>query len=134
MALVEFPSVSIPGRSPPPWRPPPPLGEPTIIRLRDEHDMSTVEALAAELARAIASTDADLSVDLSEVQFMDASTVRLFLLARQFLVPRQRTLTLRSPATCAQRIIAICQLDELLEPGSRGAAATAKPPPVVLAS
>ena len=51
MALIEFPPVSVFGRGPPPD---PRAGDPRIVCLHGEHDVSTVQALAAELARAIA--------------------------------------------------------------------------------
>ena len=43
----------------------------TVVWLQGEHDISTTVALADTLARAIALDDADLVVDLSEVQFME---------------------------------------------------------------
>jgi hypothetical protein len=42
----------------------------TVVWLRGEHDVSTVAALSETMARAIALDDADVVVDLSDVQFM----------------------------------------------------------------
>lgn len=120
MALIESPSVTIPGRGPPP----PSAGSPSIVRFQGEHDIATVQVLAAQLARVIASTESDLSIDLSGVTFMDASTVSVIVCARQFLASRDRALTLRSPGTAARRIIKICRLEELLDPRQAGAAAS----------
>ena len=46
----------------------------TVVWLRGEHDISTVDALANVLARAIAFDD-DVVVDLCDVEFMGAATV-----------------------------------------------------------
>ena len=127
MALIESPSVTIPGRGPPR----PSTGSPSIVRFHGEHDIATVQVLAAQLARVIASTESDLSIDLSDVTFMDASTVSVIVCARRFLASRDRLLTLRSPGADAQRIIEICRLEELLDPCHGGAASS---PAIELAS
>ena len=57
----------------------------TVVWLRGEHDVSTVAALSETLARAIALDDADLVVDLSDVQFMGAATVGVIVRARELL-------------------------------------------------
>jgi anti-anti-sigma regulatory factor len=61
-------------------------------------------------------SDADLTVDLRDVRFMDASTVSVLLRTDERLEPRLRTLTLRAPARCARRVIDRCHLDLLVEP------------------
>jgi anti-anti-sigma factor len=80
--------------------------------LRGEHDVSTVTALSETLARAIAADHADLVVDLSGVQFMDAATVGVIVRAREFLGARSRCLTLRSPSRCASRVLHLCGVDD----------------------
>ena len=80
----------------------------TVVWLRGEHDISTVAVLAEIMARAIARDDADLVVDLSEVQFMGAATVGVLVRARELLEPRSRSLTLRSPSRCARRMLDLC--------------------------
>ena len=67
------------------------------------------------MARAIALDDADLVLDLSGVEFMDAATVRLIIRAREFLRLRSRSLTLRSPSTHARRVLDLCGLDDHLD-------------------
>ena len=74
----------------------------TVVWLRGEHDVSTVAALSETMARAIALDDADVVVDLSDVQFMGAATVRVIIRARAFLRLRSRFLVLRSPSECAR--------------------------------
>jgi anti-anti-sigma factor len=87
----------------------------TVVWLRGEHDVSTVAALSETMARAIAGDDADLVVDLSEVQFMDAATVGVIVRARELLGLRSRSLALRSPSRCARRILDLCGDADLLD-------------------
>jgi anti-anti-sigma factor len=90
----------------------------TVVRLRGEHDASTVAALSETMARAIALDDADLVVDLSEVQFMGSATVGVIVRARELLAMRSRSLALRSPSRCARRILDLCGHAYLLCPRS----------------
>jgi anti-sigma B factor antagonist len=105
----------------------------TTVWLRGEHDASTAGALWDTLARAIALDDADLVVDLSGVQFMGAATVGVIIRVREALGLRSRSLALRSPSTCARRVLDQCGLADLVDPrpvdatgmtGTAGALAT----------
>lgn len=91
-------------------------GERTVVWLRGEHDIATKAELSETLARAIAIDDAHLVVDLSQVQFMDASTVGVIVRARDLLLPHSRVLSLRAPARCARRVLDACGLAELVDP------------------
>jgi anti-anti-sigma factor len=71
--------------------------------------------LCETLSGAIAFGGADLILDLSAVQFLDASTVRVIVAASEFLRTRSRSLVLRSPSTCAQRVLGLCDLSGLVE-------------------
>jgi anti-anti-sigma factor len=86
-----------------------------VVWLRGEHDVSTVGALSETLGRAIARDDADLVVDLSEVEFMGAATVGVIIRARELLRLRSRSLALRSPPRCARRILDLCGHAYLLD-------------------
>ena len=79
----------------------------TVVWLRGEHDLSTVDELSETMARAIALDDADVVVDLSEVVFMSAATVGVIIRAREFLRLESRSLALRSPSKCAGRVVAM---------------------------
>jgi anti-anti-sigma factor len=80
----------------------------TVIWLRGEHDMSTVAELSERIARAIAMDDADLVVDLADVEYMGAATVGVLSRARELLRARSRSLVLRSPSRCARRVLELC--------------------------
>lgn len=87
-----------------------------VVWLRGEHDASTEAALSETMARAIALDDPDLVIDLSDVQFMGASTVSVIVRTRELLRERSRSLTLRCPMACARRILELYGLTDLLDP------------------
>ena len=74
---------------------------PTVVWLTGEHDISTDGALSRALARAIALGATALVIDLSEIQFMGASTLGTIVRAREYLGRR-------------------CGLDDLLGPEEGG--------------
>jgi anti-anti-sigma factor len=80
----------------------------TVVWLQGEHDVSTTVALAGTLARAVALDDADLVIDLSEVQFMSAATVGIIVRTHGLLAQQSRSLTLRAPSRCARRVLELC--------------------------
>jgi anti-anti-sigma factor len=102
----------------------------TVVWLSGEYDMATVSVVAEALAAAIAADDADLVVDLTEVQFIDVATISLLIRAREFLLPRSRDLTLRNPPRCAQRILDVCGLAGLIDgaPADSGQAVVSSAP------
>jgi anti-anti-sigma factor len=87
----------------------------TVVFLRGEHDLSTSRTLKHVMAEAIATNDADLLVDLREVEFMGATTVSVILRARDFLQQHSRTLTVRAPSARARHVLELCGLDDLVE-------------------
>ena len=87
----------------------------TELRLHGEHDLSTAVALAETVACAIADDDeADLVLDLSDVSFMDASTITVILRARTYLGDRHRALQLRDPSRSSRRLLELCELEDLI--------------------
>jgi anti-anti-sigma factor len=119
MAPVSFLSVTVSrrglmgfGRRGPPE---------VVVCLRGEHDLSTVAESSVTVARAITLGEGDLVVDLSRVVFMDASTVGVILGARELLRVRSRSLVVRSPSTCARRVLELCDLGHLVAPSRAGA-------------
>jgi hypothetical protein len=68
------------------------------------------------MARAIALDDAELVLDLSDVQFMSVSTLGVIVRARDFLRLRSRSLTVRSPSACARRILEVGGFSDLIGP------------------
>jgi anti-anti-sigma factor len=75
-----------------------------------------VAGLTEILARAAALDDADLVLDLSRVQFMDAATIGVIVRTSNGLQARSRSLRLRSASPCAGRLLQVCGLAQLLDP------------------
>lgn len=85
------------------------------ICLSGEHDAFNVDMLAGAMARAAAAGDGDLVVDLHDVEFMAVATVRVILQAQELLRPQSRSVVLRSPSACAQRVLELCGVNGLVE-------------------
>lgn len=98
----------------------------TVVRLRGEYDLATRAALRDTLDRAIAHGDGDLVVDLSQVQFMDAGAVGIILQAREALLARSSSLTVRSPRGITRRILELCDLTHLIDAGPSHATSAAR--------
>ncbi|HTN80341.1 MAG TPA: STAS domain-containing protein [Acidimicrobiales bacterium] len=94
--------------------------EPTIASLSGELDISTLPDLCKKLAALIAFGDADLILDLCDVDFLDASAAGVLVRAEEFLTARSRSLVLRSPPACALSVFDLCGLSDLVEPDGRG--------------
>ncbi len=90
-------------------------GPRTAVWLSGEHDLASARLLSMALAEAMADNDADMVVDLTELAFMDASTLGVLVRGRQLLTGRGRCLTLRSPQRFPRKVIDACGLTELIE-------------------
>jgi anti-anti-sigma factor len=116
MAPIAFLSVTVSRRGPLAFAQ---RGPPDVVScLRGEHDLATVVELSATLARAITLGEGDLVVDLSRIEFMDASTVGVLTWARELLRVRSRSLVVRSPSACARRVLELCDLSDRIDPRS----------------
>jgi anti-anti-sigma factor len=87
----------------------------TVVWLSGDYDIATLTALAERLATAIGLDGADVVVDLSEVQFIDAATIGLLIRARDFLRSRSRHLRLRNPLRPVRRILDVCDLTGMID-------------------
>jgi anti-anti-sigma factor len=106
--------------------PPPPVaglevtvsadGAATVVALRGEADIATVQVVVDALARIIADHDGDVIVDLAETEFIDTAALRAILRAREVLGGGGRRLTLRSPSSIASRLLGAFRLDYLVAP------------------
>ena len=82
----------------------------TVVALLGEHDITTIAYVSALVARAIADQRAEVVVDLSEVTYLGAATVRVLARARTLLKGESRTLVVRAPSRAARRILQLCDL------------------------
>jgi anti-anti-sigma factor len=87
----------------------------TFDFLSGEHDFSTAHGLRHVMAEAIAMNDADVVVDLSQVEFMSATTVSVLVRARAFLQQHSRTLTVRGSSRRARHLLELCDLLHIAE-------------------
>jgi anti-anti-sigma factor len=87
-----------------------------VVRVRGEHDISTVAELSAVLYGAAVLADDGLVVDLGEVSILDASTIGVIVACCNALGLQGRSLTIRSPAKPARRLLDICGLQSILDP------------------
>jgi anti-anti-sigma factor len=85
-----------------------------IVWLSGEHDCSTDGALCHNLAKAISLDQPTVVVDLSQVVFIGASTIRLLMLASDYLRQRSQSLMVRSPSRQACRALALCDPAHIL--------------------
>lgn len=92
-------------------------GERFVVRVHGDFDIANVHELCELLARAAALDDRDLVVDLGEVGFVDASTIRALLQCRDSLRLRSRSFTVRTSGRTAH-LFELLGLEELLEHAS----------------
>lgn len=93
----------------------------TVVFLRGEQDVSTGADLADALASACASGGGDVTVDLSEVVFMDGAIITELARGRNALRSQSRALMLRAPTKFARRLLEVCGLVALIDAGSGAA-------------
>jgi anti-anti-sigma factor len=89
-----------------------------VIRLSGEHDLSTVGALKDAIATAVEHDGADLVFDLSEVAFMDSTTLHQIVSARSSLARSGRAASIRQPTEFASHLLRMTGLLDMVEAGS----------------
>ena len=94
-----------------------PRAKRSVVLLHGDYDIANAAELSSLLAEAIARDEVDLVVDLGDVRFLDASTIRALLTSRDALRVRSRTLTVRTSGRTA-RLLTLLGLADMLEPGS----------------
>ena len=72
--------------------------------VRGEIDLATVSTLEADLARAIAGSDAHLVLDGSNLTFIDSSGIRAIVIAQATLEAQNRRLTIENLAPGPRRV------------------------------
>ena len=90
----------------------------TVVCLRGELDAFTAGALSETIARAMALGEGDLVIDLSGVEFMAVATVGVLCHTGERLRLQSRSLVLRSPSKCVQRVLDLCGVADRFEPRS----------------
>ncbi len=88
---------------------------PRTCKAIGEIDLATAPSLMADLRDAINDSDEALvSIDCSDVTFMDSSGFHMLVGATEFAARRGHTLAIRDPSRCCRRLIRICDWDHEL--------------------
>ena len=85
------------------------------VRLRGELDFATAPTMAAQFDEAVAFGCREFRVNLAEVSFCDASTVRLLLGLERQLTAVGGTLDIEAPSPCVQRVFTLVGLGGMLD-------------------
>ena len=93
------------------------VGDETIIHVRGEIDVATCERLRDTIEPHLGPQQA-IVLDLSEVEFMDSSCLRVLQQARGTLTADGGSLFLRNPSRVARRTLTVAQAQDLLEVGA----------------
>lgn len=91
-------------------------GDPMVVWLWGEHDLSTAASVSSALTSAVGVGDVDVVVDLADVTFMDASILRGLVGSSRSVAVRGHRLSVRSPQRNARRLLEICDLVDLIDP------------------
>jgi anti-anti-sigma factor len=84
------------------------------VAINGEVDVNAVPALEQALAAAIETTSGGFVVDLSEVEFMDSSSLLAMLNARGLLARDARALAVICPAGPVRHLLEVAAVSELL--------------------
>jgi len=95
-----------------------PSDEATIIKVRGEIDMATAGRLRDAIEPHMGPKQT-IVLDLSEVEFMDSSALKVLVQARGRLTEDGGSLVLRNPSRSAHRLLTVAGATELLEADAR---------------
>jgi anti-sigma B factor antagonist len=87
----------------------------TVVSLCGEHDLTTAHSISAAIATAACVDETDLVLDLSEVQFMDSTTIVAILRGKLLPEARGGTITVRNPSRPARYVLGLCDLGYIVE-------------------
>ena len=82
-----------------------------VLRLRGELDIAMVPVVRARLNE----VDGDVQLDCSDLTFMDAAGVNLFVEIHQRCRRRGARLSVVNPPRCVMRVLALAQVDGLFD-------------------
>ena len=89
-------------------------GDGIVIAVRGVIDVASTERLRDAIEPHLG-PDQTIKLDLSGVEFMDCSSLRVFLQARGSLTSDGGSLVLRNPSTAAHRLLTVAKLTALLD-------------------
>lgn len=92
----------------------------SLVALSGVCDRSSLQELSHTVARAICAGTPEVVVDMGAVEFIDAAAIRVIIRADLFLRDRSRTLRVRSPSSCVERILGSFGQHALIENPAEG--------------
>ena len=92
--------------------------EATVIHVRGEIDMATAGRLR-DVIEPHMGPEQTIILDLSEVEFMDSSSLHVLIQARGRLTENGGSLILRNPSSAAHRVLTVGGATDLLETDAR---------------
>ena len=92
----------------------------SLVTLSGVCDRSSLQELSHTVARAICGGRPEVVVDMGAVEFIDAAAIRVIIRADLFLRDRSRTLRVRSPSSCVERILGTFGQHALIEDPAGG--------------
>jgi len=90
------------------------VGHRCVLTVDGEVDLSTVDALATAIDRAVDAGATELWLDLSPTLFMDSAGLHLLLDTRERLMELNRRLAIICPAGPVRRLFEVAGADQLL--------------------
>ena len=90
------------------------ITDPSVVMLRGEIDMATAPAVNVTVASRLRAGCRDLTIDLSDVTFIDSQGFNALLKAHVALAADGGELRLRSPSQAVTRALRLAGLDQLL--------------------
>jgi len=93
-------------------------GEATVISVRGEIDLATCDRLRNAIEPHMG-PEQTIVLDLSEVEFMDSSCLRMLIEARTTLTADRGSLILRNPSEAAHRLLSAAGATDLLDTDAR---------------
>jgi anti-anti-sigma factor len=88
--------------------------DPSVVVLRGDLDMATAPAVAVTVASRLRAGCRHLTIDLSDVTFMDSQGLNALLKAHAALAAEGGELRLRAPSKAASSTLRLAALDRLL--------------------
>jgi anti-sigma B factor antagonist len=88
----------------------------TVVALGGELDAAALNTLVEDFDRAIAADDANVVVDLADVDFIGAAWIGALVRSYASLRLQDRELTVRAPSHVVVRLLDLCGLTYLIEP------------------
>ena len=99
--------------------------EAVIVELAGELDVANAAALSHALTTIVLERPSTVTVDLTQLTFMDSSGIRCLMGAANLALDGGCNLTVRHPNATIRRVFEVCGVDQILLHGaSEGPAAT----------